>query len=317
MAYPPQVVYHAGANLRMVMGHIHENLRHIYTTRALSMTADLLSNMAPMKQWQTHSAPVALNSNNLFAREISREILGENVVRQLLLRPRTFVVSIAVIAAVLIVGAIAASIYIFGAGGGNPATAHGTVTVPTLAPTDGNSVVFTIDGSSSKATFTIVEVLFGKPNTVVGATNQVAGQILVNQQDPSKSQLGEIKVDLSALITDNPLRTRTLQGRILETDTPANQYGTFVAKSITGLPSSIAAGQQVSFKITGDLTIHQVTKTVTFDAKVTMVSAHQLTGQAQATVKYGDFNIAIPDVPSVTGVGDTVILTLTFTANAS
>jgi polyisoprenoid-binding protein YceI len=73
----------------------------------------------------------------------------------------------------------------------------------------------------------------------------------------------------------------------------------------------------VSFKITGDLTIHQVTKTVTFDAKVTLVSARQLTGQAQMTVKYSDFNIAIPDVPSVTGVGDTVILALTFTASAS
>ncbi len=38
--------------------------------------------------------------------------------RQLLARPRTFAVSIAVIAVVLIVGAIAASIYVFGAGGG-------------------------------------------------------------------------------------------------------------------------------------------------------------------------------------------------------
>ncbi len=236
--------------------------------------------------------------------------------RQLLVRPRTLAVSIAVIAVVLIVGAIAASIYVFGAGGGSPKAANSTVTVPTLAA-DGDSAIFTIDSSSSKATFTIDEVLFGNPNTVVGETNKVEGQILVNQQDPSKSQLGEIKVDLSALTTDNPLRTRTLQGRILETDTSANQYATFVAKTITGLPSSITAGQQVSFKITGDLTIHQVTKTVTFDAKVTLVSAHQLTGQAQMTVKYSDFNIAIPDVPSVTGVGDTVILALTFTASAS
>ena len=237
--------------------------------------------------------------------------------RQLLVRPRTLAVSIAVLAVALIVGAIAASIYVFGAGGGAPKAANSTVTVPTLAPTNGNGTVFTIDGSSSKATFTIDEVLFGNPNTVVGETNKVAGQILVNQQDPSKSQLGEIKVDLSALTTDNPLRTRTLQGRILETDTSANQYATFVAKTITGLPSSITAGEQISFKITGDLTIHQVTKTATFDAKVTLASAHQLTGQAQVTVKYSDFNIAIPDVPSVTGVGDTVILALTFTANAS
>jgi len=235
--------------------------------------------------------------------------------RETLMRPRTIAVGLAAIAAVVIVGAIVASIYIFGAGGAKTSTASGTVTVPTLAPTDG-STLFTLDSSSSKATFTIDEVLFGNPNTVVGETDKVAGQILINAQNPSKSQLGEIKIDVSTLVTDNDLRNRTLHGRILETDTSANQYATFVAKSITGLPESITVGQQVSFKLTGDLTIHQVTKTVTFDAKVTVVSEKQITGTASTSVKYSDFGISIPDVPSVTSVGDTVKLALGFTANA-
>ncbi len=235
--------------------------------------------------------------------------------RETLKRPRAIAVGLAAIAAVVIVVAIVASIYIFGAGGAKTGAANGTVTVPTLAPTDG-ATLFTIDSSSSKATFTIDEVLFGNPNTVVGETDKVAGQILVNAQDPSKSQVGEIKIDVSTLVTDNDLRNRTLQGRILQTDTPANQYATFVAKSITGLPESIAVGQQVSFKITGDLTIHQVTKTVTFDATVTAVSDKQITGTASTTVKYSDFGISVPDVPSVTGLGDTVKLALDFTANA-
>ncbi|HEY7339453.1 MAG TPA: YceI family protein [Ktedonobacterales bacterium] len=236
--------------------------------------------------------------------------------RETLMRPRIIAVGLAAIAAVVIVVAIVGAIYIFGAGGAKTGAASGTVTVPTLVPTDG-STLFTIDSSSSKATFTIDEVLFGNPNTVVGETDKVAGQILINSQDPSRSQLGEIKIDVSTLVTDNDLRNRTLQGRILETDTPANQYATFVAKSISGLPESIAVGQQVSFKITGDLTIHQVTKTVTFDATVTVVSDKQITGTASTTVKYSDFGISIPDVPSVTGVGDTVKLALAFTANAS
>ena len=235
--------------------------------------------------------------------------------RETLMRPRTFIVGFALLAVAVIVGGIVGAIYIFGAGGTKTGAASGTVTVPTLVPTDG-ATLFTIDGSASKATFTIDEVLFGNPNTVVGETNKVAGQILVNAQDPSKSQLGEIKINVSTLVTDNDLRNRTLQGRILETDTPANQYATFVAKSITGLPESITVGQQVSFKLTGDLTIHQVTKTVTFDAKVTVVSEKQITGTASTTVKYSDFGISIPDVPSVTSVGDTVKLALEFTANA-
>ncbi len=236
--------------------------------------------------------------------------------RQIATRPRN-AVALSIIAVILIVGAIAASIYLFGGGGGRSSTAaNSTVTVPTLAPSSG-SIAFTIDDSSSKATFTIDEVLFGSPNTVVGQTNQVAGQILVNQQDPSQSKLGEIKVDLSTIVTDNDLRNHTLQGRILETGQSGNQYATFVAKSITGLPSSIAVGQQVSFKITGALTVHGVTKTVTFDAQVKEVSAKHLTGQAQTMVKYSDFNISIPNVPSVSSVGDSVKLAITFTANAS
>lgn len=234
--------------------------------------------------------------------------------RQQFMRPRTIAMSVAAIAVVLIVGAIVASIYVFGAGG-KTTTPKSPVTVPTLVPTSG-ATLFTLDSSSSKATFTIDEVLFGKPNTVVGETSQVAGQILVNQDDPAKSQLGEIKIDVSTLVTDNDLRNRTLRGRILETDTPANQYATFVARSISGLPSSIAVGQKVSFKVIGDLTVHQVMKSATFDAQVTLASAKQLTGQAETTVKYRDFNITVPDVPSVTGLGDTVKLALTFTANA-
>ena len=236
--------------------------------------------------------------------------------RQLAKRSPGLALALGGLALALIVGAIVASIYVFGAGGNKPNTANGTVTVPTLVP-NSDTTLFTLDSSSSKVTFTIGEILFGQPNTVVGETNQVAGQILVNQTDPSQSTVGEIKIDVSTLATDNDLRNRTLRGRILQTDDPANQYATFVAKSISGLPSSIAVGQTASFKITGDLTIHQVTKTVIFDTQVTVVSEKQLTGKAQATVKYSDFNIAIPNVPSVSGVDDTVKLGLDFTANAS
>jgi polyisoprenoid-binding protein YceI len=82
------------------------------------------------------------------------------------------------------------------------------------------------------------------------------------------------------------------------------------------LPSAVTVGQPVSFTITGNLTIHGVTRTVTFTAQVTEQSTTSLTGQAQVTVRYADFGIAIPSVPSVTGLGDTVVLALSFTAKS-
>ena len=221
-----------------------------------------------------------------------------------------------VVVVAVIVGAVA--FYLFGFTGlrGGAKHASGPSTAPTLAPTK-DGTIYALDSSGSQASFTIHEVLFGRPNTVVGKSTSVAGQILINRQDPSKSQLGEIRVDLSTLLTDNDFRNNALQHRILETDTTSNQYATFVAKLYTGLPETITLGQPVSFHVTGDLTIHSVTRTVTFDAQVTLVNATMLTGQAQTTVRYADFGIAISNVPSVTGVGDTVQLALTFTAHAT
>lgn len=189
------------------------------------------------------------------------------------------------------------------------------VVAPTLAPT-GVGTVFTIDPANSNATFTMSEIHFGQPNTVVGKTSQVAGQIRVDTADPAQSQVGTIKVDMSTLATDNGLRNNAIQNFILQTGDSGNQYATFAPTALTGLPATITIGQPVTFTILGNLTIHQVTKPETFAATVTLQSATQLTGTAQTTVKYEDFNLTIPSVPSVTGVSDAVVLAINLTANA-
>ncbi|HEY7975320.1 MAG TPA: YceI family protein [Ktedonobacterales bacterium] len=221
-----------------------------------------------------------------------------------------------------IIALAAVAFYIYGpstAGSGATSGANSgggaTSAAATLAPT-ATGKVFTLDASASQASFTTHEVLLGQPRSVVGTTNGVSGQILVDQSAPSQSKVGQIRVDLTGLTTDSDMRNQTIQNRILETGDPANQYATFVTKSITGLPSSIAIGQKVTFTLTGDLTIHQVTRTATFTASATLTSATQLTGQAQTTVRYSDYTIAIPNVPNVSDVSDTVTLALTFTANA-
>ena len=218
----------------------------------------------------------------------------------------------------LVIAVAAAAFYIFGpsAKGSASSGATGASSTATLAPTT-TGKVFTIDSSASQASFTMHEVLFGQPKSVVGTTTSVSGQILVDATTPSKSQVGPIRVDLTGLATDSDLRNQTIQNRILETGDSANQYAVFVTKSISGLPGSVAVGQKFTFTLTGDLTIHQVTRSVTFTADATLTSATQLIGHAQATVRYSDFNLAIPNVPSVTGVSDTTALALTFTAKTA
>jgi polyisoprenoid-binding protein YceI len=186
----------------------------------------------------------------------------------------------------------------------------------TLTPSAGQTV-FTLDPSASQASFTTHEILLGKSQTVVGTTHSVSGQILIDLTNPQKSQVGQIKVDVSTLATDNDMRNNTLQGRILETGDPANQYATFSATSYSGLPTSVAVGQTVTFKVTGNLTVHSVTKQEIFDVTLTVKSATQVTGTATTIVRYADFGMTIPNVPQVSDVSNNVTLTLAFTANAN
>lgn len=215
-------------------------------------------------------------------------------------------------AAVVVIAIAALAAYLF-----RPSTTtHGTSSgvQPTLSTKNGT--VYTLDPSASTASFTIHEILFGGPNTVVGQTSDVSGQVAVNQQQPSQSQVGQIRVNLTTLVTDNALRNRAVQNYILETGTSDNQYATFVTRSITGWPVSVTIGQAVSLQLTGDLTVHGQTHTATFAAQVSLKDTATLTGQAQTTIKYADYGISIPNVPSVTGVDDTVQLAITFTARA-
>ena len=174
------------------------------------------------------------------------------------------------------------------------------------------SVIFTILQAESEARFTLNEELRGAPATVVGLTDQVAGEMAVDFSNPANSQLGVITINARTLATDNNNRNRMIRNEIL--DTAAYEFITFTPAAITGLPESIAVGDTVTLQITGDLTIRDITQQVTFDATVTVVSTERLEGLASVTVTRTAYNLTIPSVPSVANVTDEVLLELEFVA---
>lgn len=180
----------------------------------------------------------------------------------------------------------------------------------------GSETVYRISSDESVVTYTIDEVLNGADKTVVGATSEVAGDILVNLSDPSLSEIGEISINARTFETDEDRRDNSVARFILKSEDDANEFITFVPMSISGLPESIAVDDTLELEITGNLTIAGVTNEVTFTATATLESADKLVGQAETTVEYADFNLTIPDVPFVASVEDTVILSLNFVANA-
>jgi len=166
--------------------------------------------------------------------------------------------------------------------------------------------------NESEARFIIDEVLNNAPKTVIGTTNQVAGEIAVDPQDPTKTRVGTIQINARTLVTDSEFRDRAIKNRILNTD--QYEFVTFTPTQINGLPESGSVGQSYTFQIVGDLTVRDVTRQVTFDVTATPVSETRLEGTANTTIRYADWNITIPQVRQVASVSDEVRLEIDFVA---
>jgi len=177
-----------------------------------------------------------------------------------------------------------------------------------------NPVTFEIVPSSSEVRFIIEEVLNGAPKTVVGTTDQIAGEIAIYADDPARSVVGPILVNARTLATDNEFRNRAIKNRILSTND--YEFITFTPTSLVGMPDSVSVGESIAFQIIGDLTVRDVTKEVTFDAVVTPISEAQLEGTASTAILYADYGLVIPEAPAVAGVNDDVKLEIVFLATA-
>lgn len=198
------------------------------------------------------------------------------------------------------------------------ATTATVASAPTESATTTNAgapvgaTVLQIVQSESQARFVIDEVLNNAPKTVIGTTDQVAGEIAIDAQNPSNSKVGVIQVNARTLVTDSQFRDRAIKNAILQTN--EYEFVTFTPSAITGLPTTGAVGQSYTFQMSGDLTIRNVTKPITFDVTVTPESETRIKGTATASIKYADYSITIPQVRQVASVDENVRLEIDFVA---
>ncbi|MEQ8671822.1 MAG: YceI family protein [Aggregatilineales bacterium] len=174
--------------------------------------------------------------------------------------------------------------------------------------------LFRIDTTQSEARFNIQETLRGERITVVGTTEQVAGDVVVDFGNPGASQVGTIRINVRTIATDSSFRNDAIRGRILQSSQDQFEFSEFVPTDLIGLPESVAVGDTITFQIVGDLTIRDITNNVIFDATVTVDSETLISGLASTTVFYPDYNLVIPSVPQVSDVADDVVLEIEFVA---
>jgi polyisoprenoid-binding protein YceI len=189
----------------------------------------------------------------------------------------------------------------------------------TNSPSSGSgsgSTVYTIVPGKSTAQYSVREQLarLNFPSDAVGKTQQVSGSIAVNPDGSIDQTTSKIVVDLSTLQTDSNMRDNFVRRNVLNT----NQYpnAVFVPTQVTGLPSPLPTSGPVSFQLTGNLTIQNVTKPVTWDVTGN-IQGDQATGTATTSFTFEDFNLTQPKVPVVLSVVDKINLQLDITLQRS
>lgn len=195
-------------------------------------------------------------------------------------------------------------------------TAAAATTAPAAAAGSTQMTKLVLDGAQSQASYRARETLVGRqlPSEAVGTSKKVTGTIVLDATGDPIDEQSKITVDLSALQSDESRRDNFIKGDTLQT----RQFpmATFVPKSIQGLSSPLPTSGSATFQLLGDLTVHGVTRPVTWD--VTATFAHGgLTGNATTTVQITDFGMTPPKAGPVLSIEDQLKLELVFAAARS
>lgn len=191
--------------------------------------------------------------------------------------------------------------------------------VPTEIPATevvSNRVLYRIAaGAESEARFFLREDLRGVRTDVIGRTDQIAGDIVIDLSAPTLSQVGVIRTNARTLATDEGRRNSAIRSRILRSAEDEYEYIEFAPTALSGLPQSITTGESYPLEIEGLLTMVGQSLPVVFQGEVMLEGEERLRGEFSVTVRYADWGIVVPDLPFIANVDEEVELTLAFVAD--
>jgi polyisoprenoid-binding protein YceI len=197
------------------------------------------------------------------------------------------------------------------AGAGAQAAAAKATAQPAAAPTQATRLRFQVAPTGNEARYRVREQLVGKdlPNDVIGVTKDVTGRLVVESNGRVIQDSSKIVVQVSTLKTDQTRRDNYLRRRTLETE----KFPTveLVPMTFAGITSPIAPGTSRSFSLTGNLTIHGVTRPTTWQVTA-RADGSDVVGKATTAFTFKDFSLEQPRVPIVMSVADTVRLEYDF-----
>ena len=191
--------------------------------------------------------------------------------------------------------------------GSASATGGTTPATGAASPSPGALSSGSLDGtwkmaSGSTAGYRVNEMLFGQSETATGRTTSVTGSLTL--ADGSVTA-GTVSVDLTTVASDRSQRDHQFQTRIMNTSTYPT--ASFKLTQPIAVGSTPADGVTVTRQVTGDLTLHGTTKSVSFTASIKKTGS-TVAVSGSIPVVFADYNIPNPSFAGVVTTDDHGIL---------
>lgn len=189
-------------------------------------------------------------------------------------------------------------------------TATGTIAASGSTPAGATTYSIVADQSQAKATANEKLAMLPAPSDATEATNAIQGNIILGA-DGKPTDGSKIQVDLRTLKSDQARRDNYIQMNTLQT--AMFPLAEVTITGVDGWQGPLKDGQQASFKMLGNMTIHGVTKPVIFDTTATMQGG-TLMGTATTQVKFADFGMTAPNLNNFVVVTDNIKIELNIMA---
>jgi len=202
-------------------------------------------------------------------------------------------------------------------GGATPSVTKDPAIVSTATPAGTLSIsgpwTFSVD-ATSKTTVRVREVLaqVRAPGDAVLTATGMKGTFTLNT-DGTFAPSSKISVDVTTLRSDQSQRDGFIKDNTLET----RRFPTaeFVPTKATGLALPLSPSGDMKFTLAGKMTVHGVTKDVTFAVSAKRDGARlTATATADPAWKFADFGMTVPRVASVLSIEDDIRVEISLVA---
>lgn len=172
---------------------------------------------------------------------------------------------------------------------------------PTTESTDSTIATGPIDGvdgawviaEGSEVGYRINETINGFDTVANGRTTAITGQFTIGG---TQVTTGEFTVDMTTFSSDEGRRDSAFNGRIMQVSTFPT--ATFVLTQPIDFGETPADGATITATATGDLTLHGVTRSVTFGVEATFQSG-RVGVLGQIPIVFADYDISNPSIATV------------------